>query len=70
VANFKLSSEKMRVEAGAIVGDSINSKLMPFTFPLKDTHHSVDIRNVPMSYIPNLWERIEHTLNANLPTGR
>ncbi len=64
--NVKIASEKkMRAEAEADVlagVDNLKSQLVPFTFPLKDGRHTVDIRNVPMCSTPNLWEKIENML--------
>ena len=65
-SNVKLASEKdMRAESSALVGQNLKATLTPFTFPLKDSRHTVEIRNVPMSYTPDLWQKIEDMLNAN-----
>ncbi len=65
--NVKLASEKkMRAEANSLASvDNLKSQLVPFTFPLKDGRHTVEIKNVPMCYTPNLWEKVENMLNCN-----
>ncbi len=66
-SNVKLASEKkMRAEANSLIGiDNLTSQLVPFTFPLKDGRHTVEIKNVPMCYTPNLWGKIKHMLDSN-----
>ncbi len=46
--NIKIASEKkMRAEAASLAGvDNLRSQLVPFTFPLKDGRHTVEIKNV------------------------
>ncbi len=65
--NVKLASEKkMRAEANSLAGvENLKCEYIPFTFPLKDGRHTVDIKNVPMCYTPNLWEKIESMLCFN-----
>ena len=65
-SKVKLASEKeMRAQSTALIGDNLKSKLAPFTFPLKDGRHTVEIRNVPMAFTPNLWKKVEDMLDAN-----
>ena len=65
--NVKIASEKkMRAEGNSLAGvDNLKSELVPFTFPLRDGRHTVEIKNVPMCYTPNLWEKVENMLNFN-----
>ena len=59
-SNVKLASEKdMRAESSALVGQNLKATLTPFS------RHTVEIRNVPMCYTPDLWQKIEDLLNAN-----
>ncbi len=46
--NVKLASEKkMRAEANSLASfDNLKSELVPFTFPLKDGRHTVEITYV------------------------
>ena len=65
-SKVKLASEKeMTAQSTALIGDNLKSKLAPFTFPLKDGRHTVEIRNVPMAFTPNLWKKVEDMLDAN-----
>ena len=66
-SSVKIASEKkMRAEANSLIGiDNLKCQLVPFTFPVKDGRHTVEIKNVPMCYTPHLWEKIQHILNSN-----
>ena len=64
--NVKIASEKkMRADADILAGDgNLKSQL------IKDGRHTVEIRNVPMCFTPNLWERIGDMLDMNDDTER
>ncbi len=73
--NIKIASEKkMRAEAASLAGvDNLRSQLVPFTFPLKDGRHTVEIKNVPMCFTPSLWkkiDKIDDMLNFNDDSAR
>ena len=55
-SSVKIASEKkMRAEANSLIGiDNLKCQLVPFTFPVKDGRHTVEIKNVPMCYTPHL----------------
>lgn len=55
----------MRAETKLLVGDNLCTQLVPFTFPVKDGRHSVEVRNVPMSYTPHLWQKVSDILMSN-----
>ncbi len=50
--NVKIASEKkMRAEADSLAGvENLRAELVPFTFPLRDRRHTVEIKNVPMCF--------------------
>ena len=60
------SEKKMRQEAAHLLGpgDNHRTEWTPFSFPMKDSSGE-EIKNAPMSYILDLWEKIEEMLNAN-----
>lgn len=60
----------MRAESADFVGDNLLTELAPFTFSLKDGHNSVEIRNVPISYAPHLWSKIQDMLEFNDDNSR
>ena len=64
------SEKKMRSEARDFAGENLSTKLAPFTFPIKDVRHSIEIRNVPISYTPHLWRKIEDMLEFNDDNSR
>lgn len=56
----------MRAEANVYTcQDNLKTEYTPFTFLVKDSHHSVELRNVPMAYIVDLWGKIKDMLNWN-----
>lgn len=57
------SEQKMRNEAKVYTcQDNLKAEYMPFTFLIKDKHHSVELRNVPMAYLVDLWAKITDML--------
>ncbi len=54
--NIKIASEKkkkMRAEAASLAGvDNLQSQLVPFTFPLKDGRHTVEMHTVEIKNVP------------------
>ncbi len=64
------SEGKMRAEAKQYIsGDNLRTELTPFTFLTKDKH--LEVRNVPMAFLVDLWRKIEDMLifNDNESTG-
>lgn len=60
------SESKMRAEAKMFTSDdNFRTEYTPFTFALKDGNNSIEIRNVPMAYIVDLWNKISDMLNMN-----
>ncbi len=47
------------------MGDNFCTKLAPFTFLVKDGRHSLQVRNVPLAYTPDLWLKISDMLDFN-----
>lgn len=67
------SEGKMRAEARQYIsGDNLRTELTPFTFSLREKNsNTIEIRNVPMAYVVDLWRKIEDMLisNDNESTG-
>ncbi len=59
------SEKKMRAESEQYVGENLCTELTPFTFPVHDGHNTIEIRNVPMAYVKDLWQKIEDMLSMN-----
>ncbi len=63
----------MRAEAKQYIsGDNLRTELTPFTFSLKGQNvNTIEVRNVPMAYVVDLWKKIEEMLisNDNESTG-
>ena len=55
----------MRAESAEFVGENLCIELAPFIFAMKDGHNSMEIRNVPISYTPQLWSKIQDMLEFN-----
>ena len=56
----------MRAEADSLACvENLKAELVPFTFPLRDGRHTVELKNVPMCFTPHLWEKVETMLNQN-----
>lgn len=57
---------KMRAQASVFTsGENLKTEYTPFTFALKDGNSTVEIRNVRMAYIIDLWAKISEVLNMN-----
>ncbi len=57
---------KMRAEAKVFTSsDNLKTEYTPFTFALKDGQRTIEIRNVPMAYILDLWKKISEMLDMN-----
>ena len=57
----------MRQEAAKLLGSSAENlvtQYAPFSFPAKDGNGE-EIRNAPISYVPDLWSKIKEMLDAN-----
>ncbi len=52
------SRDSLREEDAGRIGE-----LTPFTFPVHDGHNTIEIRNVPMAYVKDLWQKIEDMLS-------
>ncbi len=53
----------MRAEADSLACvENLKAELVPFTFPLRDGRHTVEL---PMCFTPHLWEKVETMLNQN-----
>ncbi len=59
------SEKKMRAESEQYIGENLCTELTPFTFPVHDGHNTIEIRNVPMAYVKDLWQKIEDMLSMN-----
>ena len=58
------SERRMRKEASDLVGDNLEAELAdPMSFTHKDGGEV--IRNAPLAYVPNLWEKIQDLLEQN-----
>ena len=55
----------MRAESAEFVGENLLTELTPFIFSMKDGRNSVEIRNVPISFAPLLWGKIQDMLEFN-----
>ena len=60
----------MRAEAKEYVSENLQTERIPFTFPLKDGHNTIEIHKVPMSYIRDLWKNIQEMLAMNDDTTK
>ncbi len=57
---------KMRAEASAFTSsDNLKTEYTPFTFAIKDGNSTIEIRNVPMAYVIDLWRKISEVLDMN-----
>ena len=57
------SERRMRKVASEMVGDNLDAELAPMSFSHRDGGEV--IKEVPIAYIPRLWEKIEDLLNQN-----
>jgi hypothetical protein len=57
------SEKKMRIVASELIGDNLEAELAPMSFNHKDGGEV--IKEVPLVYIPRLWEKIESLLNQS-----
>ena len=53
----------MREDASELLGENHVTELAPFSFALKDGLTGTELRNVPISFVPHLWNKIEGMLN-------
>lgn len=65
-SEVKIASERaMRAESKNLVGDNLKVELGSFIFPVKGGLHSIEVKNVPTSYTPDLWQKISDMLSFN-----
>ena len=57
----------MRIEAAELIGDNLEAEWVPMSFNHKDGEV---IKEVPLAYIPRLWEKIESLLNQSSDDSR
>lgn len=57
------SERKLRSEAKELVADNVRAELAPLTFSSKGGGE--EVKQVPLAYIPHLWEMVEGLLNEN-----
>ena len=62
------SERRMRKEASDLVGDNLEAELAPMSFTHKDGGEV--IRDAPLAYVPNLWEKIQDLLEQNSDNKR
>lgn len=53
----------MRVEADQLVGDNLESEMVPFAFSHKDGGEV--IKAAPFAFVPHLWEKVKDLLDQN-----
>ena len=57
------SEKRMGKVASELIGDNLEAELAPMSFSHKDGGEV--IKDVPIAYIPRLWEKIEDLLNQS-----
>lgn len=56
------SEKKMRENARELLDENHVTELAPFSFP-SNGFTATKLHNVPISYVPHLWNKIEVMLN-------
>ena len=56
------SEKRMGKVASELIGDNLEAELAPMSFSHKDGEV---IKDVPIAFIPRLWEKIEDLLNQS-----
>jgi len=51
--------------AKRLVGENLCVRLEPFTAAVKDGRHTMEIKNLPIGFVPNLWQKVEDMLSLN-----
>ena len=62
------SEKRMRIETAELIGDNLEAEWDPMFFNHKDGGEV--IKEVPLAYIPRLWEKIESLLNQSSDDSR
>ena len=57
------SEKRMRKVASELIGDNLEAELAPMSF--SHTDGGEVIKDVPIAFIPRLWEKIEDLLNQS-----